>query len=290
MPQRVQDSGSKSEGMVPIMVQESTGLLSGGIPYLAVGDGPPLVIVQGLTPTHEVPRGMERRMAQSVASQWKRSFRVYVVNRKQGLRPGESMSDIARHLAAAIDEEFGEPVFLAGMSTGGSVALQLAVDRPELARALVVIASAYRVGPRGRQVQQDLARLTRAGDPARGFAGLINAMLPALLRVPMYPLVRVMARSMSSKDPHDMLVTMDAEDAFDVGDQLHRITAPTLVIGGAKDVFYPHELFEQTAAGVKDGRAHIYPDLGHLRTCASATAANLALGFFLAARSNQNPL
>lgn len=79
-------------------------------------------------------------------------------------------------------------------------------------------------------------------------------------------------------------MTLDAEDAFDVGDQLHRITAPTLVIGGGKDVFYSRELFEQTAAGVQDGRAHIYPHWGHMRTSMSSTTANLTLGFLLGAR------
>jgi homoserine acetyltransferase len=87
---------------------------------------------------------------------------------------------------------------------------------------------------------------------------------------------------MTPEDPTDLLVTLDAEDAFDVGDQLHHIAAPTLVIGGAKDVFYTRELFEQTAAGVQDGRAHIYPDWGHGRTSMSSTTANLTLGFLLA--------
>ncbi len=265
------------------MAEVSAGMLSGGIPYLAVGEGPPLVTVQGLTSAHEVPTGMERRMALSMTKPWTGHFRVHVVNRKQGLAPGESMSDIAGHLCSALDAEFGGPVFLTGTSTGGSVALQLAVDRPDLVRALVVVCSAYRLGPRGRQVQQDLARLTGAGDPARGFAGLMTAMMPAPLQRPLQPLARVMARSMTATDPSDMLVTLDAEDVFDVGDRLDRITAPTLVIGGAKDVFYTRALFEQTAAGVKDGRAHIYPDWGHGRTATSATTANLALGFFLAA-------
>jgi pimeloyl-ACP methyl ester carboxylesterase len=265
------------------MTPESTGLLSGGIPYLAVGEGPPLVMVQGLTPTHDVPKGMERRMALSMIRPWTGHFRVNVVNRKQGLAPGESMSDIAGHLATAIEHEFGGPVILTGTSTGGSVALQLAVDRPDLVRALVVVCSACRLGPHGRQIQQDLARLTRAGDPVGGWAGLMTAMMPAPLQGPLRPLARVMARSMAPEDPTDMLVTLDAEDVFDVCDQLDRITAPTLVIGGAKDVFYTRELFEQTAAGVKDGRLHIYPDWGHGRTASSSTTANLALGFLLAA-------
>lgn len=80
-----------------------------------------------------------------------------------------------------------------------------------------------------------------------------------------------------------MLVTLDAEEAFDVGELLHRISAPTLVVGGGKDVFYSRELFEQTAAGVQNGRAHIYPDWGHMRTSGSSATASLSLGFLLAA-------
>lgn len=266
------------------MSGESTGLLSDGVPYLAVGEGPPLVMVQGLTPTHEVPRGMERRMALSMAAPLIGEFRVHVVNRKQGLQPGESMSDIAGHLATAIEQDLRGPVFLTGTSTGGSVALQLAVDRPDLVRALVVIASAYRLGPRGRLVQQELARLTRAGDAAGGFAQMAAAMLPTPLQGPLRPVTRMLGRSMAPQDPSDLLVTIDAEDAFDVGDQLAGITAPTLVIGGARDVFYTRDLFEQTGTGVQDGRAHIYPGWGHGRTSMSASTANLALGFLLAAK------
>lgn len=81
-----------------------------------------------------------------------------------------------------------------------------------------------------------------------------------------------------------MLVTIEAEDVFDVTDQLHRITAPTLVIGGGKDIGYSPELFEQTAAGVKDGRAHICPNWGHNRTCMSSTTTKMMLGFMLASR------
>lgn len=254
-----------------------------GIPYLAVGDGPPLVLMQGLTPTHDLPTGFQRRMVLSTATPLSGDFRVYVVNRKQGLHPGESMSDIAGYLAAAIEDEFGGPVLLTGTSTGGSVALQLAADRPELVRALVVVASAYRLGPRGRRLQQELAQLTRDGDFAGGWAEMMARMLPSPLQRPARPLARAMMGPMAPEDPTDLLVTLDAEDAFDVRDQLRRITAPTLVIGGAKDVFYGRELFERTAAGVRDGRAHIYPDWGHMRTCTSSTTTNLTVGFFLAA-------
>lgn len=264
----------------------SSGWLSHGIPYMAVGAGPPLLKVEGLTPTHGVPSGWQQRMYLSSLTPLSGDFRVYWVNRKQGLVSGESMSDIAGHLAAAIEDEFGgEPVFLTGESAGGSVVLQLAADRPDLVHALVVVAAAYRLGPLGSQLQQDLAEAVRAGDYGGGMAKVTTSMLlPPVLQRPARPVARLLWRSMAPKDPTDLLVTIAAEDVFDVADQLHRITAPTLVIGGAKDAGYSRELFELTAAGVKDGRAHIYPDWGHMRTCMSSTTTNLMLGFMLAAR------
>jgi pimeloyl-ACP methyl ester carboxylesterase len=261
---------------------ESAGFLHDGAPYLKIGHGPPLVMVPGMTPEHDVPKGWQRQMALASARPLAGDFTVYVVNRKRGLRPGESMSAIAGHLASAIEHDLGQPVFLAGTSTGGSVALQLAVDRPDLVRRLVVIAAAYRLGPRGRELQAEMARLIRAGRPRQAWALVMTAMLPGPLRGPARPLSRWAAGPMVPADPTDMLVTLDAEDAFDVAAGLPRITAPTLVIGGSNDRFYTPELFLGTAAGVQDGRAHIFPGRGHLRAAGSAATAHLTLGFMLA--------
>jgi pimeloyl-ACP methyl ester carboxylesterase len=262
--------------------REAVGFLHEDVPYLKIGEGPPLVSVQGLTPEHDLPRGLERRFALAHVRPLAHDFTAYVVTRKRGLQPGESMSDIAGHLANAIEHDIGEPVFLDGTSTGGSVALQLAVDRPDLVRRLVVICAAYRLGPPGRAMQAEMARLIRAGQPREAWASVATAMLPGPLRRPARPLSRVAVGPMVPADPTDLLVTLDAEDAFDVEVDLPRVTAPTLVIGGTKDAFYSRELFEDTATGVRDGRAHIFPGWGHGRTSASSATSHLTLGFMLA--------
>ena len=105
-------------------------------------------------------------------------FTVYGANRKPGLAPGTTMSDIAGHYAEAIEHDIGEPVLLLGASTGGSVSLQLAIDRPDLVRRLVVRASACRLSPRGRHIQAELARFTKAGDHRRAWAPLAEAAAP----------------------------------------------------------------------------------------------------------------
>jgi pimeloyl-ACP methyl ester carboxylesterase len=262
--------------------RESVGFLHDDAPYLKIGHGPPLVMVPGLTPEHDVPRGWQRRIVLSAARPLARDFTVYVINRKRGLQPGESMSDIAAHLASAIEHDLGQPVFLQGTSTGGSVALQLAVDRHDLVRRLVVVAAAYRLGPRGRELQAELARLIRAGEPREAWASVMTAMLPGPLRGPVRPLSRLAVGPMVPADPSDVLVTLDAEDVFDVEADLPRVTAPTLVIGGGNDRFYTQELFQGTAAGVQDGRVHIFPGRGHVRASSSTATTHLTLGFMLA--------
>jgi pimeloyl-ACP methyl ester carboxylesterase len=262
--------------------RESVGYLHDDVPYVKIGHGPPLVSVQGLTPEHDVPKGWQRRMALAHGKPLAGDFTVYVVNRKRGLKPGESMSDIAGHLANAIEHDLDQPVFLAGTSTGGSVALQLAVDRPDLVRRLVLISAAYRLGPRGREAQAEMARLIRAGEPREAWASVMTATLPRPLRGPASSVARYAVGSMVPADPADVLVTIDAEDAFDVEADLPRVTAPTLVIGGSNDAFYTSELFQGTADGMHDGRVHIFPGWGHGRASTSTATAHLTLGFMLA--------
>jgi pimeloyl-ACP methyl ester carboxylesterase len=152
------------------MASVETGMLNGAIPYLAVGDGPPLVMAMGLTATHEVPTGAERRMVLRSACRCPATSGCYVVNRRPGLRLGTSMSEIAAHLSTAIEEAFGGAVLLTGTSTGGSVALQLAVDRPDLVRAC-----GRRIGPPARSARPGAAARAGAahqgrGPPAAGWA------------------------------------------------------------------------------------------------------------------------
>lgn len=56
-----------------------------------------------------------------------------------------------------------------------------------------------------------------------------------------------------------MLVTVAAEDSFDASSQLHRITAPTPLVAGARDRFYSPELFQETAERIPGARLRLYP-------------------------------
>ncbi len=263
------------------MGRVAEGHLSTGLPYLKLGDGPRLLMASGLTAEHANPTGMWRRKSLSWAAPFARHFTVYLVNRKPGLPADVTMSDIAADYAGAIEQDLGGSVLVHGTSTGGSVVLQLAIDRPELVRRLVVSASACRLSPRGRKVQLEVARLAREGDGRRASALLMDLLVPGPLGYAARGVGWLLGGSFVTDDPSDMVRTIMAEDTFDAEPGLGRITAPTLVLGGADDPFYSKDLFERTAAGIPDGRAVVIPGKSHMYVAASKETAGIALGFLL---------
>lgn len=240
------------------------GSLHGGLPFLAAGEGPPLVILAGLSPEHANPTGLERWWTMRVLRPLADRFTVYLVNRKPGLPPGATIGDLAGHYAAAIEDEFREPVLVEGVSTGGSIAQQLAIDHPGLVRRLVLADTACRLSPQGREAQRTLAAMVAAGRPRRGYAALgrVSASTAVGRRL-MTGLMWATAGSMSPKDPSDMLITIAAEDAFDSSRDLHRITAPTLVIAGERDGFYSPALFRETTERIPAATLLLYRGKPH---------------------------
>jgi pimeloyl-ACP methyl ester carboxylesterase len=257
------------------------GRLSTGVPFMRLGEGPPLVVASGLTPSHANPTGVARRAALRWAAPFAEHFTVHLLNRRVGIAPGSTMADLAADYAGAIERDIGQPVKLHGTSTGGSVALQLAIDRPELVERMVVAAAACRLGEHGRRLQAELARLAEARDARGASALLMQELARGPLRYPARGIGWLMGGAFATDDPSDMVRTIAAEDLFDVEPQLGRIQAPTLVLGGTADTFYSEELFRRTAAGIPGGRPVLFPGRSHMFVAGSQVSAATALGFLV---------
>jgi pimeloyl-ACP methyl ester carboxylesterase len=58
----------------------------------------------------------------------------------------------------------------------------------------------------------------------------------------------------------------EAEDKHDFQDRLAEITAPTLVVAGARDPFCTETLLRETAKGIPNARLILYAGKGHTPT------------------------
>ena len=240
-----------------------------GMACMRLGSGAPLVLLPGLSSDHRAPKGFDRKAQLGAMAPYAARREVWWVNRPAGLAAGTTIADLARAYATALRARFDVPVDVMGTSTGGSIALQLAADHPDVVRRLVLISSAHRLGP-GRRVQRDAAAEVRAGRPRRAMAGLAAATAAhgwsrRLLWVAGWLLEPAMrGRGHDGHSYDDMLIVIDAEDRFDLSDRLADIRCPVLVVGGGRDGFYSPDLFAKTADGVANGRLALYPGVGHV--------------------------
>lgn len=235
-----------------------------GMPYVRRGAGPPLLFLPGLTTHHEIPRGMDRAAAAGALRGLANHRRVWWVNRRAGLSPGVTMVEVADDYATGIRRRHDPPVDVVGVSTGGSVALQLTADHPDLVRRLVLVSAAARLGPRGRAAQRALARALSTGHPRRAGAAMLGT-LGTPVTAPAWKTVGwLLGPLMFRHDPADLLATLAAEDAFDLTEELSRIQTPVLVVGGDRDRPYGPALLAETARSLPRGRLLLYPHCSHV--------------------------
>jgi pimeloyl-ACP methyl ester carboxylesterase len=241
------------------------GVFAGGLPYLALGHGEPLAYLPGGTPNHHNPRpGFQRQLTLRTVRPFARAgFEVFFINRWPGMSIDITWPEIAAVHAAALAEHFGRPVDVLGHSTGGSIVMQLIADHPWVVRRAVAASAAYTLGPVARRAQ---LKMLRSLETTGRFAAeeLVEGMVrrrwqSAVLRPPL----RLVSRWINIENPTDTMAMIKAEDGFDVRSRLPGIQTETLVICGAKDGFWPLEMFAETAYRMPQGQLIMYPDLGH---------------------------
>jgi pimeloyl-ACP methyl ester carboxylesterase len=243
------------------MSQGNAGYFRGGLPYNRFGHGPrPLVIFQGLVFEHKPQPGLVSWMYRFL----EKDYTAYSVLRKPGLPRGCTLQDMADDYAAMIRDEFGAPVDVIGVSTGGSIAQHFAADHPGLTRRLVIHSSAHTLNAAARAAQLEVGRLAGQRKWRAAWAALLGFMLPPspLTGPQVWLASRVMSLA-APKDPSDLVITVEAEDRFNFQERLAQISAPTLVVAGDRDPFYSPALFRETAAGIPNARLILYPGMGH---------------------------
>jgi pimeloyl-ACP methyl ester carboxylesterase len=242
----------------------TTGYSKNGLPYFRIGSGPrDLVVIEGLNFAHKPLSGLGLRMMSNSFGRFAEDFTVYYAGRKPGLPEGYSIRDMSDDYANMIRDEMRVPVDLMGISTGGAIAQCFAADHPELVRRLVLGSTGYRLSEGGAELQRKVITLVRQGKWRSAAAVMAGGMASGVTRPIVVAFFWVLGKSMfgAPDDPSDGLVELEAEDRFDFGDRLADVNAPTLVIGGEDDCFYP---IGETAAGIPSAKLILYGNTGHM--------------------------
>jgi pimeloyl-ACP methyl ester carboxylesterase len=251
--------------------------LNNGLSVITTGEGPPLVFLPGLGSGADLSCGVPKAMARSArAVALGTGRRVHMINRPVDMPSGTTIAELAAWLATALHRRFGKPVDILGTSGGGITALQLAMDSPKSVHRLVVSVAASHVSDRGRRDLLRSVELERDGKSAAWLSsGLVAHGLLRLVVAAGY------AFDNSPKRAAGEVALIVAAQDWDVTARLGEIKAPTLVIGGTRDLLIPPALSEATAAGIPNARLLELPGRSH-QTALFDPRATQAMSKFLA--------
>ena len=231
------------------------------IAYERVGQGPPLVFVHGAA----VDSRMWRPQLVALADE----FTVVAwdepgAGRSSDVPSDFALVDYADCLAALIDALDLGPAHVAGLSWGGTVALELYRHRPERVATLLLV-DTY-AGWKGSLPELEVrARLEGVRQMLAAGDHLFDPTLPGLFAgEPPAESVALLDAMAADVRPESMKTALHLMAETDQRDLLPRIQVPTLLIWGELDARSPLSVARQFQDAVPDAKLVVIPDAGHV--------------------------
>jgi pimeloyl-ACP methyl ester carboxylesterase len=199
--------------------------------------------------------------------------------------PGFGLSDYAGCLAALISALDLGPAHVAGLSWGGTVALELYRQRADLVATLVV-ADSY-AGWKGSLPEAEVrARMDGVAEALAAGQERFDPTVPGLFaREPAVELLTLLDAIAADVRMRSMETAASAMAAADLRDVLGTISVPTLLIWGDQDARSPLTVARQFEQSIRDAELVVIPGAGHLSNLEQPGAFNEAVRAFCHARA-----
>jgi len=171
---------------------------------------------------------------------------------------GPGCSDIdayAAWLSEILGTLFDDPPFVMGHSMGGAIVQKVALTRPGLMRAIILVGTGpqLRVAPAFLEgLQKDFETTV---DTLMGYAYAPDADTR---------LVRQGIKLMKAAGPEVAYGDFCACGRFDVRDQIGAIELPCLILCGSEDKLAPPSLSRKLHESIRGSRMEIIPHAGHM--------------------------
>ena len=233
----------------------------GGLVEIArFGQGEPILLVPGLAGGWRLVAPLAQRLA--------RHHEVIVAGHRGDWYPsvGPRVARLADHagdLAELIEGLRLERPTVLGVSFGGAVALELALGWPERVGGLILqgVESRFRINLGSIIARRVLERfpLPMGNQFVNQFFNLLHGCKPEP-----GPLVDFVIERCWETDQSVIAHRLALLEAFDVGDRLWRIEAPTLVLAGTRDVIVPPDRQRALASAISGARFVSLEGAGHI--------------------------
>ena len=194
---------------------------------------------------------------------------------------GWSIRRVADEMADLLEELKTGPAHVVGLSMGGTIAQQFALDHPHLTRRLVLVSTFSVLRPESLggwfYFLQRFLVINSLGLPAQAKV-VARRIFP---RADQEAMREILVETISRADPRAYRRAMTSLGLFNSVKRLAQIQAPTLVVTGDQDTTVPPSRQSLLAAGIPGARQVIIPGGGHAVAVDRAEVFNRELLSFL---------
>lgn len=203
--------------------------------------------------------------------QFKNDYKIILIDfifQGQSDREGDarSFNQHAKDVESVLKEIKAEKIILAGLSYGSLVAQHFAILYPQRLEKLILISTFAHKTPYYDAIELAWWRALELG----GYPLMLDIMLPSVLseeyfKNPLIPIdLMKQARQEVNGEKQALFHLMQAtKDRPDYREQLQKITTPTLVIQGEKDLLLPVHMAVEVSKNIKGSILKIIPAAGH---------------------------
>ena len=231
------------------------------IPYVEQGDpaGVPVILLHGVTDSWRSFEGVLPHLPDSI-----HAYALTQRGHGEATHPDEGylFQDFASDLAAFMDALGIDGAVIVGHSMGSGVAQRFAMDYPERALGVVLIGSFTTMRSNAAVHEfwhSGVSKLTDPIDPsfAREF------QQSTLAREVPQDFFETAVRESLKVEARVWRATFEGFLDVDNSSELGKIKAPTLIVWGDQDSFFPRSEQDALASGISDARLVVYSGAGH---------------------------
>lgn len=151
-----------------------------------------------------------------------------------------------------------------GLSMGGAIAQQFALQHPEMIHSLVLVSTFSYVDEHLKEAFSKLRQSLETGGYPAFFDEVVKlAFTPKYIRENPESIATLKEKRIKINSPVAIARATEACLNFNLKNEISRINLPTLILSGREDIFTPLPLAEQIHKSIKDSEWKIIDEVGH---------------------------
>ena len=192
-----------------------------------------------------------------------RDFTVYIFSRRNPLPEGCTISSMAKDQAEAMEALGIAKADVFGVSMGGMIAQQLALDYPQKVNKLILAVTASRPNPVLTDAVTEWVGCAKRGDHTAFMSSNLRRIYSRQYCRKNQWMLPLLGKLTKPKSYDRFFTQADACLCHNTYDSLAAIQAPTFVIGGEQDEALGGEASREIAEKIPGAKLLMYPQWGH---------------------------